>query len=211
MRQKIEEMLTLQNQLEESINGELWREKEHDYLLCIYMEANEIVDHIGWKHWKAHPQVHDSVIQMELVDVWHFILAAILQRGASAELFIPDVERSIANAEHISEHINTIDIALNLALTALVEGKVALAHFFALCERYNMDFDLLYRFYIAKHTLNHFRQEHGYKDGTYKKHWGGREDNEHCLELVTILGDDFSAETLTQELFHCYRIYTGKL
>ena len=30
--------------------------------------------------------------------------------------------------------------------------------------------------------LNFFRQDQGYKDGSYLKTWDGREDNEHLVE-----------------------------
>ena len=32
--------------------------------------------------------------------------------------------------------------------------------------------------------LNFFRQDHGYKEGSYRKRWAGREDNEHLMELL---------------------------
>jgi hypothetical protein len=50
-----------------------------------------------------------------------------------------------------------------------------------------MDFDQLYRIYVGKNVLNFFRQDHGYKDGSYIKVWDGREDNEHLAELLTTL------------------------
>ena len=40
---------------------------------------------------------------------------------------------------------------------------------------------------IQKNVLNFFRQDHGYKDGTYIKEWQGREDNEHLSELLESL------------------------
>jgi hypothetical protein len=50
-----------------------------------------------------------------------------------------------------------------------------------------MDFDALYRSYVGKNVLNFFRQDHGYKDGSYIKVWQGREDNEHLVEIVKSL------------------------
>jgi hypothetical protein len=37
--------------------------------------------------------------------------------------------------------------------------------------------DELYRLYVGKNILNRFRQDHGYKEGTYIKIWQGEEDN----------------------------------
>ena len=38
--------------------------------------------------------------------------------------------------------------------------------------------------YVGKNVLNVFRQDHGYKAGTYIKIWNGREDNEHLVEVL---------------------------
>ena len=62
-----------------------------------------------------------------------------------------------------------------------------------------MDLNELYRQYIGKNTLNFFRQDHGYKEGTYIKVWHGKEDNEVLANLVNVL--DVSAEDF-QELQH---------
>ncbi len=35
--------------------------------------------------------------------------------------------------------------------------------------------------------LNFFRQDNGYKEGTYIKVWEGREDNEHLVEVMDAL------------------------
>jgi hypothetical protein len=55
-----------------------------------------------------------------------------------------------------------------------------------------MDFDALYRSYVGKNVLNFFRQDHGYKDGSYIKVWQGREDNEHLVEVVNQLDSNDS-------------------
>ncbi|MED5520192.1 MAG: dUTP diphosphatase, partial [Pseudomonadota bacterium] len=34
---------------------------------------------------------------------------------------------------------------------------------------------------------NFFRQDNGYKEGTYVKVWEGREDNEHLVEVMDAL------------------------
>jgi hypothetical protein len=53
-----------------------------------------------------------------------------------------------------------------------------------------MDLPGLYRAYVGKNVLNAFRQDHGYKAGTYDKLWQGREDNVHLVELEAILPVD---------------------
>jgi len=38
--------------------------------------------------------------------------------------------------------------------------------------------------------LNIFRQDNGYKDGSYQKVWDGREDNEHLADVLATLDCD---------------------
>jgi len=43
---------------------------------------------------------------------------------------------------------------------------------------------VLFEMYVAKNVLNKFRQDHGYKEGSYHKVWNGREDNEVLAEII---------------------------
>ena len=56
----------------------------------------------------------------------------------------------------------------------------------------------VYIAYIVKNCLNKFRQNNGYKDGTYIKYWNGKEDNVIAYEIANEWGAD-------EELFeHLY-------
>ncbi len=63
----------------------------------------------------------------------------------------------------------------------------------------------LFEKYVGKNVLNTFRQDHGYRDGTYQKIWGGREDNEWLSEIASGIPKD--ASTFSEEL---YRQLAGK-
>ena len=62
-----------------------------------------------------------------------------------------------------------------------------------------MDFASLYTGYVGKNVLNFFRQDHGYKDGTYHKLWGNKEDNEHLVDIVATL--DVTAASFSEDLY----------
>jgi hypothetical protein len=47
-----------------------------------------------------------------------------------------------------------------------------------------LNLDTLYRLYVGKNILNKFRQEHGYKDGSYIKIWNGEEDNVKMQKIL---------------------------
>ena len=67
-----------------------------------------------------------------------------------------------------------------------------------------MDIDDLYKRYVVKNQLNQFRQDHGYKNGTYIKIWGDVEDN---IIAFKIMDDqpEISPEDLYQELESKYK------
>lgn len=53
-----------------------------------------------------------------------------------------------------------------------------------------------------------FRQDNGYKEGTYIKTWSGREDNEHLVEIMEKLdvkSQDYQ-DNLYQELSKRYSL-----
>ena len=89
-----------------------------------------------------------------------------------------------------------------LALEKLASSAVSEKSFNAIaladCMRLmDMDSDELFRQYVGKNTLNFFRQDHGYKEGTYIKIWHGEEDNEVLASLVKSLdpsNDNFQAD-----------------
>jgi hypothetical protein len=51
-----------------------------------------------------------------------------------------------------------------------------------LMKAVGMTRDDMFKFYLAKSVLNEFRQNNGYKDGTYPKQWFGKEDNVFMLD-----------------------------
>ena len=71
-----------------------------------------------------------------------------------------------------------------LAARALVGRAFPVGHFWSLLQAAGMTPDELFTAYVGKNVLNFFRQDHGYKDGSYRKTWQGREDNEHLAELL---------------------------
>ena len=63
----------------------------------------------------------------------------------------------------------------------------------------NMPFDELFEIYVGKNVLNMFRQDNGYKEGTYKKIWNGREDNEHLSDIIKSL--DSNSTTFKDDVY----------
>ena len=62
-----------------------------------------------------------------------------------------------------------------------------------------LSFDELYTRYVGKNVLNFFRQDYGYQDGSYHKQWGGKEDNEHLVEVIDSL--DHSSRSFKDDVY----------
>jgi len=144
---------------------------------------------------------------MELVDIWHFILSAILintqgdQQLASTQLF-----NNSDNQQQVEFDSNTYvfkDMQLLDKLELLVglsaSRRICLPLFTELMQDCGMDWNEMYRQYVGKNVLNFFRQDHGYKEGSYIKIWEKREDNEHLVEIMNVL--DATSEKFQQQLY----------
>ncbi|MGB1333464.1 MAG: dUTP diphosphatase [Porticoccaceae bacterium] len=179
MKQQISTMLELQDSMNSKVKAD-WREQNFEWYRAIWIECAELLDHHGWKWWKKQqPDVNQ--IALELVDIWHFGLSLLLLKDQS----IDDICQSVVTA--FNEVECTGDFALNLeefTANTLVTKDFDVNGFVKLVKGINMQFDQLYIAYVGKNVLNFFRQDHGYQDGSYHKQWGGREDNEHLVEIV---------------------------
>ena len=172
-----------------------WRTQGYAYYRAIWVECAEMLDHYGWKWWK-HQEADLDQVKLELVDIWHFGLSELLRSNTLGDEVV-DVLRRESAAEPSAE-------ALRLAIEALAASSLESRSFSA--EAFGaamgalpMDFDELYRLYVGKNVLNHFRQDHGYKTGSYIKVWHGREDNEHLVELLT--GIDLGAADAPEQVY----------
>ena len=223
MMQKIYEMLQLQNQLNNDTNGVQWRTdrtkngKLINWKRCIYMEIAELIDSFPWKHWKsidAQPNMQN--VKIELVDIWHFLMSYLLKYNVldeAARLIdnLKDTKSDIKIKKWENERIEEyLDIFEELMALALVKSdsemmqEALLEQFFKACNSVGLSFNELYSLYIGKNALNQFRQEHGYKEGTYQKDWGGKEDNEVMQEILA-QNPDISFEDLKKKLLQKYK------
>ncbi|MEA3513403.1 MAG: dUTP diphosphatase [Campylobacterota bacterium] len=200
---KLEEMFLLQKKLNDDTNGTNWElginkyDKEINWLRCIHMEVSELIDSTPWKHWKNISEKPDlNNLHIELVDVWHFLMSYILQ-----ETNIPKAV-SLVNTHCIYEAIDVDDIDVKLIVKeaeklsyiafAIETGNMPafsgverfIDQFFRCCKLSGLSFTWLQKFYIGKNTLNKFRQDNGYKEGTYIKVWNGSEDNVIMINIL---------------------------
>nr|WP_324258892.1 dUTP diphosphatase [Cellvibrio fontiphilus] len=181
--QQIKIMLELQDAMNTKVTAD-WRAQGYEWYRAIWVECAELMDHYGWKWWKKQAPDTEQVA-LELIDIWHFGLSILLQSGASLDDISDKIQSELVIAT--DEQDFRLDLE-KFAAATLGDCQFHLVLFARLMAGVGMSFDQLYRGYVGKNVLNFFRQDHGYKDGSYRKHWhDGREDNEHLVEVVLTL------------------------
>lgn len=217
---KLQTMLGMQAEMNATINPE-WLTAGYPYLRAAMIEGAEAIEHAGWKWWKK--QTCDiGQLRMELVDIWHFALsdALVTMEGSMDEesgatwWVMFDLEDPGRNHISFDDNDFLLDTMGMLDRLELLIGLAAAERFDtrlfeALLEDVEMTWDDLYRAYVGKNVLNIFRQDHGYKDGTYQKIWAGLEDNEYLTRILTTLDSDALdyREQVYQALTTSYRYY----
>ena len=188
MKQQIMTMLDLQNDMNTKVHAD-WRAQNFEWYRAIWIECAELLDHYGWKWWKKQTPDVDQ-IALELVDIWHFGLSLMLLSNDSKDVLVDQVEQIFMSPEMSDDF--AIDLE-SFTEKTLITKDFDLQGFARLMAGINMDFETLYVGYVGKNVLNFFRQDYGYKDGSYVKQWNGVEDNEHLVQIVSTLDTSSSA------------------
>lgn len=187
-------MLALQNKMNSKVNQE-WLTAGYGFLRAAMVESVEAIEHHGWKWWKA--QDKDlAQLQMELVDIWHFALSSCIidyegDVNAAASALAAQLAQTRTHVifDGVDYYPDKQSLLDNLELMAglCAAKRFSVPLFMLIVEQCDMTSDALFRQYVGKNILNFFRQDHGYKAGTYAKVWNGREDNEHLVEVLDSL------------------------
>lgn len=211
---KFFKMINLQNELNCKIDPN-WIDLRRNWNRAIWLELSELLDHTPWKWWKnKHSEINYPQAQIEIVDVFHFILSKEIEEyklnniSMSIEEVISDLSKTFTTIYDYA--INSFDYDFNtdeydnnliceniedVVIQILNDEPDYLENYFVLVKIFKMDLNILYKYYIGKHILNRFRQDYGYKEGKYIKTWYGLEDNEYLFGyLGETQSDDFEDE-----------------
>ncbi len=200
------EMFVLQQKLNDETNGKGWEKgyNKHGRIInwrrCVYMECAELIDSFNWKHWKDINISPDwDNVTIELVDIWHFVMSLGLEQYKNSNL--GDIDKMVDELMD-SSYINSFCLDAQvpddkdaMLIVSVIEHfmKDALDEksfsklsddFFETALQCGLDINILYKYYVGKNVLNKFRQDHGYKEGTYQKVWNSKEDNVVLSELL---------------------------
>ncbi len=208
-------MLSLQHSMNSKVDPN-WIEARYPYLRAVAIEGAEAIEHHGWKWWKK--QDKDlAQLQMELIDIWHFILSEILLRStdtgsdAQEELgkaLTSAVDVTAIQLDNKEYQFESLDLVakLELLIAISVARRIELSLFASIMSDCELDWTELFRQYVGKNVLNMFRQDKGYKEGSYQKIWHGREDNEYLVEIIHQLdpADAEFKQAIYRELANAY-------
>ena len=196
-----DDQISIMLRLQQSMNSKVdpsWRKARYPYLRAVVIEGAEAIEHHGWKWWKKQ-ELDLSQLQMELIDIWHFILSETLLRNddggdtqarEALQTAISDISETHAlkfdGSTYRLADLSLLDkIELLIGLSAA--RRIEIAVFASIMTDCQLSWTELFRQYVGKNVLNFFRQDNGYKDGTYRKLWGGREDNEVLVDIIHLL------------------------
>lgn len=205
MENKIKEMIKLQNILNIKTCGENWVAgtttdgRKITWLRYIRQEIAEAIDSSDtYKHWKnLNGNVDWENLKIEVVDIWHFIISRSIELiGIDKSMKVSGTnmaEKSLyllptyikKNTEPL-DYLKTVECLEELTKVTFIRpysASALVSNFALVMNSIHMDIDELYRLYIIKNVLNIFRQNNGYKDGSYKKVINGEEDNVHICKI----------------------------
>ena len=217
-------MLTLQQQLNDATNGEGWENgitkngKLIDWKRCSYLECAELIESYPWKHWKnidAEPD-YDN-IKIEAVDIWHFIMSQMLQDykiGGKGDIHtLTKAIESLPNFNAFSKTVTPtdknsyeqIEVVENLMRVLFCDKspEVLMKAFIDVAMQSGLNLATLYQLYLGKNILNQFRQDHGYKEGSYIKIWNEKEDNV-VMQSILEENTEITPDELYQALKKAY-------
>lgn len=199
-------MLELQDGMNAKVNPE-WVAANNNWHRAIQVEGVEAIEHHGWKWWKKQ-ECDMAQLRMELIDIWHFILSAVIQakhgnvtlakKEMMSDLGLHQKSIQFDNQYFVLTQIGLLE-KLDLLVGLAAAKRISLSLFESLLHDCGMEWNDLFKQYVGKNVLNVFRQDHGYKAGTYIKTWQGREDNEHLVEVLELL--DLTSASVRDDLY----------
>ena len=185
-------MVELQHKFnEETIENYL--DKNLNWNSAIIAESGELLDSLGYKWWKKVVPDMENV-KVEAIDLLHFVISETIQ-----DHYFPKDREHIKieiTYKYFEDYFTEIEQYDGFNKTNIEELISDLNYdqydrFFIMKQIFkalNMTNEDVYIAYIVKNCLNKFRQNNGYKDGTYIKDWNEKEDNVIAYEIANEWG-----------------------
>jgi len=176
-------IIKLQDELN-TLTNPTWKNDKQDWITAILVELGELIDSTPWKWWK-NGEMDWANLEIELIDIFHFILSIHIEEDliSSSKMLIVTRELDEQNGKlqkRTDDNIKTIINHIRNQFLVALSMKQYMNMFILWLDLWHLSgksINDLYLIYQMKYTLNIFRQNNGYKDGSYIKIWNGEEDN----------------------------------
>lgn len=186
VKQKLQTMLKIQDGLNQRVNPD-WKNAGYPWRDAMMVEAVELFDHLNWKWWKKNAAEIDwGQVQMEAVDIWHFILSEVIQEEEIRTINLVAKNMVTSYIVPRKSASDAKDRVKEFLAAAITPDKFLIAYFRRVLDETGLDFDTLYKLYVGKAKLNELRWANGYGT-TYLKNWLGEEDNQFLTKLISRL------------------------
>ena len=207
MKQAFVTMLGMQDKMNQKVHAD-WVAQQFEWYRALWIECGELIEHYGYKWWKKQTPDMDQV-KLEIIDIWHFGMSALFVEGKSTDEIAEMMVAQLDGYQYQGQQVR--DATEALASDTLQHKSFSVVLFWDLLNSAGMNFDDLYQQYVGKNVLNFFRQDNGYKEGSYIKQWQGREDNEHLVEILAQLDSQASSfkDDVYQALQQRYQTLTA--
>ena len=186
MQGQLSLMLEMQDRMNRKVHPD-WFKQHFAWHRAVWIECGELIEHYGYKWWK-HQEPDMDQVRLEVVDIWHFGMSMWFD-GERSIVQLAGEKSDELGQQNLPE-MPLLEAVEDLARHVLASHEFCVRRFWRVMTAAGMNPDDLYRAYVGKNVLNFFRQDNGYKLGHYQKHWQGREDNEHLVELLERLDSD---------------------
>lgn len=186
-----------------------WKKAGYNWRRAMWVESAELADHLGYKWWKNIDAEYDKKqALLEVVDIFHFMLSEVLIDGrngdnlyhsyewATRHVYAPNKEKKLQQIEEF--------------VSICIDGGAIQAAFFQVMIALDVRVDDLIKFYLGKNALNKFRQDNGYKEGTYRKTWsfnGEEVEDNKVLEHVLSLDAPMTFDSIYNDLKAIYAAF----
>jgi len=196
----IDEIIELQKTLNIKVDPN-WMQSKLNWKLASLLETAEAIDSLDWKWWKK--TKNDWLnLEIEMIDIFFFNLAKMIETGQEQQFKIILIQQMVIDKqeEKTIKKINRDDVLAKQVITKLSEklvnsimyeqSVITLVLWFDIWKSLGNNVETMLKLYKLKYTLNIFRQNNGYKEGTYIKMWDGLEDNKRALEIALNINYD---------------------
>lgn len=171
-------------------------EKEKEYTKDMQTDVLGVIYNFAWRELNKNTifKPDDNTIQIEvnkLVSI-NSIIGGMTNLSRSLNVDIRNVDKEDSSSEFYFNNIITKLIGISLGLCFKIHFMV-----------FNSRIENVWSLYVIKNTLNGFRKDNGYEEGTYEKVWNGREDNLYAMEVMET-NPTYSVEDLYDALTYIY-------